>query len=96
MTNTHNQLHINIYEGGELVNEQYEPQTTPLDVVRQGIGNICSSIALQAEMGVYDVLHGTKYRAIRNELTRQERNRAFEAKIGLVACSPQQPAKKSK
>lgn len=40
-------------------------------------------IKLQTRMLTYDVLHGTEYRRIRNQLVREERNRLFEQSIGL-------------
>lgn len=45
--------------------------------------NLWQGINLQAEMLVYDVLHGTNYRSIRNHLMREKRNREFELKIGI-------------
>lgn len=41
-------------------------------------------ISLQLEMAKYDILHGTNYRRIRNDLVREQRNRSFESRIGLV------------
>jgi hypothetical protein len=41
-------------------------------------------IRLQVEMAVYDILHGTEYRTIRNALIKEKRNREWEARHGLV------------
>jgi hypothetical protein len=80
-------IHIPIYENGELVNEQYEAQTSPLDVAKQSLGDFYNYVSLQATMAVYDTLHGTHYRDIRNRLAREKRNHDFEARIGLVAVN---------
>lgn len=42
------------------------------------------SVSLQLEMLWYDLWHGTHYRQIRNQLAREQRNRAFEARLGLT------------
>lgn len=46
--------------------------------------NLWQGINLQAEMLVYDLLHGTNYRRIRNHLVREKRNREFELRIGIA------------
>ena len=43
-----------------------------------------NSLRLQAEMFAYDLLHGTSYRQVRNRLMREQRNRQFEQRLGLV------------
>lgn len=40
-------------------------------------------ISLQREMFVYDLLHRTNYRRIRNKIMADERNKRFEERIGL-------------
>lgn len=40
---------------------------------------------MQARMALYDALHRTQYRRIRNELARKKRNEKFEKSIGLIA-----------
>lgn len=47
------------------------------------VDRLYTGVQLQAEMLMYDLLHGTNYRRIRNSLARQERNRRFEARLGL-------------
>lgn len=47
------------------------------------LDRVYTGVQLQAEMLMYDLLHGTNYRRIRNTLARQERNRRFEARLGL-------------
>lgn len=64
-----------------------EPEYSSLDALLQRVGTIASSLSLQASMAVYDRLHGTHYRAVRNELVRVQRNHEFEARIGLIAVS---------
>lgn len=43
------------------------------------------NIALQARMATFDVLHGTNYRQVRNQLVEQKRREEFVKSIGLVA-----------
>lgn len=43
-----------------------------------------NGLRIQAEMFVYDLLHGTNYRQVRNRLMAEMRNRRFEQKLGLV------------
>jgi hypothetical protein len=42
-----------------------------------------SHVRLQTRMAVFDTLHGTHYRRIRNELYAQRRREAFERSIGI-------------
>lgn len=60
-----------------------EPHTSPVDAIKQGIGQLCSYVSMQAEMAVYDTIHRTNYRSIRNALVAEKRNREHEAAIGL-------------
>lgn len=46
--------------------------------------SLWQGINLQAEMLMYDLLHGTNYRRIRNHLVREKRNREFELRIGIA------------
>jgi hypothetical protein len=42
-------------------------------------------LALQARMGLFDAIHGTDYRSIRNNLVEQQKRKVFEKRIGLIA-----------
>jgi hypothetical protein len=72
--------------GTELVfNGDTEAETSIVDNVRGGLSRFTGEVALQARMATFDVLHGTHYRRIRNELVEQKRRTEFERRIGLVA-----------
>lgn len=75
-----------VYRDGEVDKElsTLEPHITPVSVLKSGIGKFYGFVSLQAEMAVYDVLHGTNYRVVRNQLVREKRNQAFESRIGLA------------
>jgi hypothetical protein len=87
---TQNQpININIYRDGELAEEYLPVQPSHVEAITgaigEALGKFTGNIALQARMATYDALHGTGYRSIRNQLVRENRNKAFEAKIGLIA-----------
>lgn len=60
------------------------PRRTPVTVLQTGLIHLRQETRLQAKMAVYDVLHGTQYRRIRNQLAAERRNREFEARIGIT------------
>lgn len=51
--------------------------------LKEHVSSLTAAINLQLEMIRYDLVHGTNYRKIRNDLVREKRNRAFEARIGI-------------
>lgn len=53
--------------------------------IREGVSRFGGHVAMQTRMAVFDTLHGTNYRTIRNELVEQKRRQEFEHSIGLVA-----------
>lgn len=53
------------------------PKTGPLQEVKRWT-------SMQAEMFIYDLLHGTNYRKVRNDLIREAKNKAFEQRLGLI------------
>ncbi len=61
------------------------PVEVALTHVGNAVGRFTGAVALQARMAVFDTLHGTNYRHIRNELVEQKRRENFEKSIGLVA-----------
>lgn len=65
------------------IDGQVDKKLSTLDK-RDSFQGFKGEIKLQAEMLVYDLLHGTNYRTIRNTLLREQRNRAFEKKLGLT------------
>lgn len=70
-----NQLsNLTIVQDGEVIDAPGAP-----GIIEQLIGRA----QLQVEMAAYDLIHRTNYRRIRNDLVREKRNRAFEAKLGL-------------
>jgi hypothetical protein len=87
MTNIQEQIqNLEIRIDGELVTPP-EPSITERTVsnVQAAITGFTGNVALQTQMFVYDALHGTNYRDIRNTLVAENRNAEFEKKIGLVA-----------
>lgn len=81
-----------------------ETQTTELEVgtqylfnveppapnmVLQGLSRAVDHVKLETRMLVFDALHKTNYRAIRHELTAEQKRTKFEASIGLVAIDKQ-------
>ena len=46
--------------------------------------NLASGVVLQARMAVFDVIHGTNYRSIRNDLFADRREERFVSSIGLI------------
>lgn len=81
--NTNNLPNFQVYEDGELL----QPSLTERlqSHVEATISRFTGNIALQARMAVYDTLHGTNYRQVRNQLVREQRNQEFERSVGLVA-----------
>jgi hypothetical protein len=57
-----------------------KPKVTIKDI----LGDSVKNSRLQAKMFVYDTLHRTQYRRIRNKLVQERRNREFESSIGLA------------
>jgi hypothetical protein len=55
--------------------------------VHDKVAQVTGYVALQARMASYDLIHGTEYRSIRNELYREKRNQRFEKSIGIVAIN---------
>jgi hypothetical protein len=55
--------------------------------VHDKVAQVTGYVALQARMASYDLIMGTNYRSIRNELMREQRNHKFEKSIGLVAIN---------
>lgn len=58
------------------------------------VNRLYGTIQLQTELFIYDLLHGTDYRRIRNRLVRDKRNAEFEARIGLIAVNKKLPREK--
>lgn len=58
----------------------FEAKLTPADIMLQYL----KDRRLQFKIALYDVLHGTQYRKIRNHLISEMRNRQFEQFIGLT------------
>lgn len=75
-----------VYRDGE-PDPEYQPSAVDnaLEAVRGAVGHVTGAIALQARMATFDVLHGTNYRQIRNQLAEQKKREEFERSIGLVA-----------
>lgn len=71
-----------VYVDGEL----QEPSKLERSVthVEQSISRFKAHVVLQARIVTFDVLHGTNYRQIRNQLIKQKRQEEFEKMIGLV------------
>lgn len=59
--------------------------TAAFEAVKGVCTNLLGTLALEAKLVTYDAIHNTNYRTIRHDLVRQERNKQFEAAIGLVA-----------
>lgn len=53
--------------------------------VQAAFQRFTGNIALQTRMAVFDTIHGTNYRRIRNELVEQQKREQFERSIGIVA-----------
>lgn len=60
-----------------------EPRRTPVTLLQSKIVHMRRESRLQAKMAVYDALHGTRYRHIRNRLAAEQRNKDFEVRIGI-------------
>lgn len=56
-----------------------------VDNARTAVAGFVGNIGLQARMAVFDALHDTNYRQIRNELIEQQKRTEFEKRIGIVA-----------
>jgi hypothetical protein len=57
-----------------------KPKVTIKDI----LGDSVKDTRLQAKMLVYDIVHKTQYRQVRNQLVQEQRNREFEEAIGIV------------
>lgn len=71
-----------VRRGGEIDKDLsiLEPRMTFKDILSSPLRDV----KLQARMFVYDALHGTHYRKLRNRLVREQQNQLFEKSIGLV------------
>lgn len=65
----------------------FNAEPTVPNVVLEGLSRAVEATKLETRMFVYDALHRTNYRAIRHRIAADERNRAFEASIGLERTS---------
>lgn len=67
-----------------IFNQPVEPTIT--NTVLEGLQSAVEASKLQAKMLVFDTLHGTHFRALRNERVRTARKIAFATEIGLLAA----------
>lgn len=66
------------------IDEELTPSTPNVaEAVLGGLQAATEAIKLQASMYVYDRIHGTAYRSIRNALVKEKKNRQYEASIGI-------------
>lgn len=72
-----------VYRDGELDQELTHAGPTLAETVVQGLQSVVEHAKLQSTMFVYDTVHRTNYRSIRNSLMAEKRNRQHEAAIGL-------------
>lgn len=72
---------------GEIDTELSVLPPTPIEVVagrvQAAAERLAAHVALQTRMAVFDTIHRTHYRRIRNELAEQQKRAAFERSIGI-------------
>lgn len=72
---------------GEIDTELSVLPPTPIEVaagqMQAAAERLAAHLALQTRMALFDTIHRTHYRRIRNDLAEQQKRAAFERSIGI-------------
>jgi len=97
MTNQNTQPTLQVTRDGQPDYEYMPVPPSPVEALQAAVADklnqFTGHVVLQARMALFDRMHGTNYRHIRNTLVEQEKRRSFADSIGLILIDK---SKKSK